>query len=106
MLEDSIETYLREQVEKYGGRCDKCVNLTRRGWPDRTVQWPSLGLDLVELKKPDGVPESHQTRIHEFLATCGTPVYLIDTKDKVDHYIISRTHGRHARSLFSVPVAV
>lgn len=90
MLEEAIETYLREQVQARGGRCEKIVNLTRRGWPDRTVMWPGLGVDLVELKKPDEKPESHQMRVHEFLATCGQPVYLIDTKEKVDAY----THAR------------
>lgn len=111
MLEDTLEVYLRVQTEKHGGRCDKCVNMSRIGWPDRTVQWPWLGVDLVELKKPKGETaggrvRSSQTRVHEFLATCWTPVYLLDSKEKIDQYIRARTSGFHASELFSVPVTL
>lgn len=107
MLEDSIEVYLRLSVEKHGGRCDKCVNMSRIGWPDRTAQWPRLGIDLVELKKPKGatrggVCSGAQERTHEYLASCGVPVYLLDTKAKVDQYVAARTQGVQDSSLFSV----
>lgn len=113
MLESTVEDYLREQVEAHGGRCEKVIDQSRRGHPDREIQWPSrsvldgywLGaLDKAELKKPDGEPEAHQTRYHTFLARCSVPVYLLDTKHKVDVYIAARSAGRRARELFSVPV--
>jgi hypothetical protein len=109
--EHTVEEYLRTEVIKRGGRCDKVVNLTRRGQPDREVQWPvrfwgdPIGIDKIELKRPKGVPEGHQERLHEFLASCGVPVYLLDTVEKVDRYIAARyVDGDHARELFSVPV--
>lgn len=111
MLESNVEEYLRTEVEQAGGRCEKTVDLTRIGAPDREVQWPArmngslwIGLDKVELKKPGEQPKRHQTRYHEFLARCGVPVYLLDTKEKVDRYIAARVSGEHDRKLFSVPV--
>ena len=102
ILEESIETYLREQVKPFGARCDKCVNLTRIGWPDRTVQWPGLGLDLVELKKPGKGARASQERVHTYLAGCNTPVYLLNTKDAVDAYIICRSRGLHIPGYWSI----
>ncbi len=110
MLEDVIEDYLRMRVESYGGRCEKVIDKSRRGCPDREVQWPTNhsdkhgGIDKVELKKPNGKPESHQTRYHVFLADCRVPVYVLDTKDKVDFYINCRIAAVHAPMLFSIPV--
>jgi hypothetical protein len=102
VLEEVIERYLSTEVAKVGARSDKCVNMTRIGWPDRTVQWPGLGIDLVELKKPGEKPEAHQVRVHEFLASCGEPVYVIDTKEKVDLYVATRLAGLHCLRMFSV----
>jgi hypothetical protein len=102
VLEEVIERYLSTEVAKVGARSDKCVNMTRIGWPDRTVQWPGLGIDLVELKKPGQKPEAHQGRVHEFLASCGVPVYVIDTKEKVDLYVLLRSKGTHVEGLWSV----
>lgn len=104
MLEEVIERYLFDETAKVGARSEKCVNLSRIGWPDRTVQWPGIGVDLVELKKPGEKPEAHQTRVHEFLATCHTPVYVLDTKEKVDIYMQARMDGEHCFELFSVSV--
>lgn len=105
VLESTVEDYLRTRVESYGGRCDKVVDLTRIGCPDREVQWPGVGVDKVELKKPKKKPESHQTRYHEYLAKCNVPVYLLDTKEKVDAYIEHRGMKPHLHCawLFSVP---
>lgn len=106
MLESGVEEYFRLAVIAAGGRCEKVVDLTRNGHPDREVQWPDprAGIDKVELKRPDGQPESHQTRYHQFYARCGIPVYVIDTKEKANRYIFMRRHFVHAHELFSVPV--
>lgn len=103
VLEATVEQYLVDQLAPYGARCDKVVDLSRIGGPDREVQWPGVGLDKVELKKPKGKPEAHQTRYHEHLARCGVPVYLLDTKKKIDEYIQARLLHIHAYYLFSVP---
>lgn len=104
MLESSLEDYFRMAVLRTGrGRADKTVDLTRIGAPDREVQWHGMGLDKVELKQLGKKPEPHQTRYHQYLATCCVPVYLIDSKEKVDLYIAARSAGKHYPPLFSVP---
>lgn len=104
VLESTVEGYLRARVQSYGGRCNKLIDKSRVGAPDREVQWPTGGgIDKVELKKPGGTAEAHQIRYHKFLARCGVPVYLLDTKAKVDIYMAARCFGDHAPELFSVP---
>lgn len=108
MLESSVEDYLRQEVEKAGGRAEKTVDLTRIGCPDREVQWPlpllCAGVDKVELKRPvGGRVSTPQRRYHQYLATCGVPVYLLDTRHKVDVYVRARVAGHHCLALFSVP---
>lgn len=102
MLEAAVEEYLRTEVEGLHARCEKTVDLTRIGAPDREVQWPSIGIDKVELKKPGETPKPHQTRYHEYLAKCGQPVYLLDSKEAVDRYTQARRYGKHAPELWSV----
>lgn len=113
MIEAVIEQYLVDTLKPWGARCDKVVDLSRVGGPDREVQWglsflpptgEPLGADKVELKRPNGEPRKTQVRYHEYLALCGTPVYLIDTKERVDMYIAARLRGEHLPQLFSVPV--
>lgn len=112
MLEEVIEKYFCDEVEKAGGRPEKTVDLSRIGAPDREVQWPGrlmpgpYGIDKVELKKPGEEPKPHQVRYHEYLASCGVPVYVLDTKEKVDRYIRARLRGTHDRELFSVPIGI
>lgn len=105
MLESTVEEHLCTQVAKHGGRCDKVIDLTRIGGPDREAQWPLRlggGLDKIELKKPGEKPKAHQTRYHEYLASCGVPVYLIDTKEKVHLYVTARVNGYAVPELWSV----
>jgi hypothetical protein len=112
MLEESVEEHLRLGMVAAGGRCEKVVDLSRVGHPDRECQWPGRpvldgwwvgAIDKVELKRPGGDPESHQSRYHRFYARCNVPVYLLDTKEKVDRYLAARKQGRHVPELFSVP---
>jgi hypothetical protein len=74
--------------------------------PDDLVTWPWGEMDLVETKSPDGDgAEPHQVRDHKRRAARRVPVYLIDTKDKVDDYVVARVIGRyHPEHLFSVPL--
>jgi hypothetical protein len=108
LLESSIENYLCKQVEANGGRCEKIVDKSRRGAPDREIQWPGplpcAGIDKVELKKYGEPPDDHQVRYHQYLARCGVPVYVLDCKRSVDDYIAARLLGRHDSGYFSVPV--
>lgn len=112
MREKKVETYLVEQVEAAGGLCEKHVSPGRRGVPDRLATWPvALGwnydrgfVDLVETKRPGGEARDEQVRDHKRRAARGVPVYLIDTKAKVDEYVRHRIEGRPAPHLYSVPL--
>lgn len=101
--ETPIENYLREQVETYGGMIEKHTSPGRVGVPDDLVTW-HREMDLVETKAKDGVPKAHQLRDHKRRAVYSVPVYLLDTKGKIDIYVRLRSRGDPARSLHSVPV--
>jgi hypothetical protein len=104
MKEIVIEDYLVEQVELRGGFCPKTVWVGRVGCPDREVFWPWAEIDKVETKRPDGGQyEPGQERAHLRLAKLGTPVYLLNTKEKVDRYVAARGRLEHVHELFSVP---
>jgi hypothetical protein len=103
--ESTVEDYLREQVERQSGLCEKHVSPGQRGVPDRLVTWYWGEMDFVETKSPGKGAEDHQTRDHKRRAARRVPVYLIDTRDKVDEYIRARVVGRRApEHLFSVPL--
>lgn len=112
MLERSIEEYLVDEVEKRGGLCPKTVWPGRRGCPDREAYWPGGHIDKIETKRPvGGRYEPGQRLAHKTLALRGTPVYLLNTREKVDQYIAQRSRkdfGQYAHlpMLFSVPVSL
>lgn len=102
ILEEKVEDYLVEQVEKYGGITDKFCTPGRRGPPDRLVTWPRFSTDvagpthskmeLVEVKTLDefGNPTSldpPQVNDHKRRAAVGCVVRVIWTKWQVDEYI-------------------
>lgn len=87
MRESTIEKYLVEQVELYGGLCEKHVSPGRRGVRDRVCLWPYGYTDWVETKAPGEKPEPHQERDHARLRRLGHRVYVIDTKTGVDIYV-------------------
>lgn len=103
MKESHVEEHLVKRVEKIGGFCPKTVWLGRRGCPDREVVWPWGDIDKVETKHPEtGRYEAGQERAHKEYAKRGIPVYLLNTKEKVDAYIEARMKGIHPAELFSV----
>lgn len=111
MREKPVEDYLVESVEKHGALCPKTVWLGRRGCPDREVYWPWGEIDKVETKRPvGGGYEPGQEQAHKELARRGTPVYLLNTKEKVDFYVRERCTDKMTpdilglRKLYSVPV--
>jgi hypothetical protein len=105
MKESTVEDYLVEQVEARGGFCPKTVWLGRKGCPDREVVWPWGDIDKVETKRPKGGRyEAGQKQAHKEYAERGVPVYLLNTKEKVDVYVQARSVCVHLDALFSVPV--
>lgn len=87
MRESTVESYLREQVELYGGICEKHVSPGKRGVPDRIILWPRGDTDWVETKRPKKGAEAHQARDHERRRTLGHRVFVINTLEQVATYI-------------------
>ena len=53
-LEKEIERKLVDLVRKYGGRCEKLVNVGFSGFPDRSLLFPGGRIIFVETKRPKG----------------------------------------------------
>lgn len=106
MKEDKVEEHLRKLVEEAGGICEKHTSPGRIGVPDRLVTWPWGEMDLVETKAPGKGARTTQITDHKERAKRGVPVYLLDTKRKVDEYVWTRCCMGHplAKGLFSVPL--
>lgn len=105
MLESEVEKYLVKRCEANGCLAEKHTSPGRRGPPDRLITLTWGAMDLVETKKPGESARVNQVRDHEARAKRGVPVYLLDTKEKVDIYEMYRIkNGRHVPRLFSVPL--
>lgn len=82
-LEQEVETTLRREAERYGGRCVKFLPDYQRGWPDRILLLPGGVLVWVELKRPrGGKVSSAQVVAHETLRRLGQRVELVLTKER------------------------
>lgn len=87
MRESSIEKYLREQVERNGGMCEKFVSPGKRNVPDDLVTWPMSPMELVECKTEGTKPRPGQIRDHARRRKLGQKVTVVATKADVDHYV-------------------
>ncbi len=93
MKEKNIETYLREQVKKAGGRAYKFVSPGNNGIPDRLVCLPGGRVAFAELKAPGKALRPLQHSQQEFLKHLGFRVETIDNKQQVDEFMISMGGG-------------
>lgn len=95
-LESTIEAYFCKRVKETGGQTRKVKFLGWRGAPDRAAWWPgsSLGIVLVELKRPKGgVLSGHQVNLHAELLNSGQHVHVLWTKGMVDNFLRSIGKG-------------
>lgn len=90
MKEAAIEKYLRQEVEKRGGMCEKFTSPGSRDVPDRIITWVLGHVDFVEVKAPGKKCRPGQLRDHEERRKRGCRVLVIDTKEGVDAYLQSR----------------
>lgn len=90
MRERDIEQYGVRQIEAAGGKAYKFTSPGRRSVPDRIVLWPEGIADFIEFKAPGQKPTPLQAREHEKLRALGFPVMVIDSKEGVDDYMLSR----------------
>jgi hypothetical protein len=91
MREAAVENYLRQEVEKHGGMCEKFTSPGSRDVPDRIITWVRGQIDFVEVKAPGAKPRPGQLRDHEQRRMRGCSVRVIDTKAGADAYVQSRS---------------
>lgn len=83
--------YLVKKVKAAGGMAEK-VRWHRKGPPDYLVTWPGFcqthgEMHLVETKAPGKKPRADQIRDHAKRKRYGIHVWVLDTKEKIDHYV-------------------
>lgn len=94
MRESKVEGYLKRRVKETGGSIRKVKWLDRRGAPDRLAWWPFDGKRrdaFVETKRPGKDAEAYQAREHARLRAGGFRVFVIDTLEGVDAFILEMT---------------
>jgi hypothetical protein len=91
MRESVIEQYLVDQVKACGGMAPKFKSPQRRNVPDRIVLLPGGVLHFVELKANGERPTPAQQREHERLRELGFAVYVLDSKEVVDAYVMGES---------------
>lgn len=88
MTEKQIESYLRDEVKKIGGKAYKFVSPGNAGVPDRLIVFPGGRIIFVELKAPGKVSTPLQTRKqNELRRLKATVIADIDSTSKVDRWI-------------------
>ena len=88
MRESTIEAYLRDRVKELGGKAYKFVSPGNDGVPDRLVCLPGGRVVFVELKAPGKTPTRLQLLQHAELGKRGFDVFVIDSKQGVDDFIL------------------
>lgn len=86
MLERDVEGYFVEQIKKIGGEHRKVQWIGRNSAPDRVVFYG--GTHWVELKRPGEQPRDDQLREHARMQEHGAKVWVLDTPDAVDLFIV------------------
>ncbi len=94
MREEHVEQYLRREVKRAGGLCEKHISPGNAGVPDRLITLDGR-MFLVETKAPKGPLREAQKIDHAQRKRCGVAVVVLRTKDEVDSWL---------RSLLPAPI--
>ena len=94
--EFKIEDYLKEQVEKIGGKCYKFVSHGYDGMPDRIVVFSGCVI-FVETKRPGKKPRALQKIRLEELQMQGVITAVVSTKKEAD-FIVDSLSTRYWRT--------
>lgn len=94
MLENRVETKLRQEVERIGGKAYKFESPGNMGVPDRIICIPPGRVVFVETKRPKGgrLSRIQKYRIAE-LTEMGITVRVIFTLEQVKEFIEEVTNG-------------
>ncbi|NRT34528.1 hypothetical protein BJV38_002885 [Clostridium beijerinckii] len=87
MEESRIESYLKKQIEKIGGKAYKWNPIGVIGVPDRMVLLPGGKVIFVELKAPGEKLRKIQEYRAKKLRKLGFKVECLDTVEKVEIFI-------------------
>jgi len=87
ILERDLEKYFTAQCKKNKLLSLKLHVKFARGWPDRIVPLKGGGVLWVELKRPGGKLSALQEKVHKDLFNLGHDVYVIDSKECIDHVL-------------------
>lgn len=85
--EKTLERQLNKAVKDKGGMSIKLLTALFRGLPDRLCLLPVGRLFFIEMKSTGDKPSKIQQVVHRRLAKIGFPVYVLDTKVKLDEFI-------------------
>ena len=91
MLEKVIEQHLMKKVKTVGGVAYKFTSPQRRSVPDRLCLFPGGYMVFVEVKNEKGKMSSGQERERQRLIDLGFPVFVVRSKEEVDHLVASYT---------------
>lgn len=94
--ERQVEAHLKKRVREAGGRFRKAHWIARRGAPDDLVWWPAPNpvkhpqpvAAFVEVKRPGKVPTAQQANEHRLLRRDGWEVWVVDSIDAVECFIL------------------
>jgi len=87
MRESIIESYLKKEVLKLGGKCLKYHNVAERGYPDRIIFIKGVAAFWVELKATGKQPSTLQKYRIKSLEALECKVFVIDSIEGVDNLI-------------------
>lgn len=83
-LEKEIERKLVALVKRYGGRCDKVINQSMAGFPDRLLMFPGGLTIYLETKRPKGGRYSPlQNKWRDWLVAMGHHYYRIKDTEQL-----------------------
>lgn len=91
-IENDIEKHLKKQITKIGGLCYKFTSPGTRGVPDRIVIYKGETF-FIEMKRPGGKLRKDQQKIAKQIEQQGVKVFVLDTKMRVDHFVLKMKVG-------------
>ncbi|NMA84942.1 MAG: VRR-NUC domain-containing protein [Epulopiscium sp.] len=86
MLENKIERYLKDEIEKINGKTFKFSSPGNNGVPDRIILHQG-NTYFVELKKPGEKLRPLQKAVKKRFNKLGFNVYVLDSIDSVNGFI-------------------